>query len=77
MKLPFQRAWQLRGWDTFAGEAYFIGRYFTEAGARRAARRHLRRLAQSQDRELRDTVALVRPDGSEEPISESRNKLRR
>ena len=74
MKFSFTRAWALHGWDTFAGEAHHIGRYFTEAGARRAARRYLRRLEKDQPSEssggqgpagIQDRVYIVRPDGTE------------
>ena len=35
--------WQLNGYDTFAGEPYFIGRYYTERCCLWAAWIHLRR----------------------------------
>ena len=73
-RFSFTRGWTLRGWDTFAGEAYHIGRYFTEAGARRAARRCLRKLEKDQPSEfsggqrpggVQDKLSIVRPDGTE------------
>jgi predicted LPLAT superfamily acyltransferase len=69
VKLSVKRGWNLRGWDTFAGESYLVGRYFTEAGARRAAKRYLRRLEKDQPAAIagpiQDKVYVVRPDGSE------------
>jgi hypothetical protein len=73
-KFSLRRLWRLRGWDTFAAEAYPIGRYFTEAGALRAARRNLRQLSRDQPPEssggqgppgIQDRVYIVRPDGTE------------
>jgi hypothetical protein len=70
--------WQVKGWDTFAGESYPIGSYSTEAGAVRAAQRHLRSLEKSQPTAqsggqapggIQDRVSIVRPDGSEYPVT--------
>jgi hypothetical protein len=69
VKLNIKRGWNLRGWDTFAGESHLVGRYFTEAGARRAAKRYLRQLEKGQPAAIsgpiQDKVYIVRPDGSE------------
>ena len=69
MNFSLQREWKVRGWDTFAGEAYPLGSYFTEVGARRAAQKYLRKLAKEQPAEIsgtiQDKVYIVRPDGSE------------
>ena len=64
----------MRGWDTFAGESYFVSKHFTEAGARRAAALYLRTLNRTQPAEtsggqapggIQDRVTIARPDGSE------------
>jgi hypothetical protein len=79
-KFSITRGWTLRGWDTFAGEPYHIGRYFTEGGARRAARRYLTMLEKNQPPEfsggrqpggIQDKVSIVRPDGTEFQLPES------
>jgi hypothetical protein len=64
--------WTLQGYDTFSREDYPLpGRYRTEAGAKRAARRRLRYLERTQSSALsggqkefgiQDQVFIVRPD---------------
>jgi hypothetical protein len=64
--------WTLQGYDTFSGEDYPLpGRYRTEAGAEKAARRRLRYLERTQPSALsggqkelgiQDQVFIVRPD---------------
>jgi len=65
--------WRIVGLDTFASAPYPVRRCFTEAGARRAARRHLLRLEKDQPSDvsggqaeggIQDRVFIVRPDGS-------------
>ena len=66
--------WRLRGHDTFAGEGYPLpGRFWSEAGAQRAARRHLAKLERTQPSAtsggqkpggIQDRVFIVRPDGT-------------
>jgi hypothetical protein len=73
-KFSWTRQWKLQGWDTFAGNSYFIGRYFTEAGALRAAKRYLRQLEKTQPTQtsggqvpggIQDRVSVIRPDETE------------
>jgi len=72
-EFSLSRRWIIEGWDTFAGEPYHVGRYFTESGARRRARRYLRKLEAMQPAEtsggqspdgIQDRVFIVRPDGT-------------
>ncbi len=74
-RISWTRGWRLNGWDTFAGESYPIGRYFTESGALRAARRNLRGLERTQPAEIsggqdgiQDRLTIVRPDETEYPF---------
>jgi hypothetical protein len=70
----FRGRWRLRGYDTYAAEDYPMpGSYYTERGARRAARRYLRHLERTQPSEtsggqkdggIQDRIYVVRPDGS-------------
>jgi hypothetical protein len=59
----------LEGWDTFSGHAYpLAGRYWSEAGAERGARRQLKKLDKSQPHAggqggIQDQVFIVAPDG--------------
>jgi len=64
--------WTLQGYDTFSREEYPLpGRYWTEAAAKRGARRRLRYLERTQPSALsggqkefgiQDQVFIVRPD---------------
>ena len=64
-------AWQLEGWDTFAGERYPLpGRYRSRKRAEAAARRQLKRLERMQPSEasggqdgIQDQVYVLGPDG--------------
>jgi len=66
--------WALSGYDTFAGESYPLARpFFSERAVRRAAKRALKRLEQSQPSRhsggqqpggIQDHIYVVRPDGS-------------
>ncbi len=64
--------WQLSGYDTFAGEAYFVGRYHTQRCALWAAWFHLRKLERGAGARsdggpppdgIRDTVDVSHPHG--------------
>jgi len=65
------QTWELRGYDTFAGEWYPIpGRFFSERAARRAAQHELKQLEQMQPTKysggqhgIQDQVYIVHPDG--------------
>jgi len=63
--------WRLSGWDTFAHESYPIGDFPDEASAREAAKKRLKKYAQSRHRTggpppggIEDLIFVVRPDGS-------------
>lgn len=65
--------WRLQGYDAFSGEHYPIrGTYGSEASARRAGYRYLRRLEKMQPSEssggqhpggIQDQVYLISPEG--------------
>lgn len=63
--------WQLSGYDTFAGDRYFIARYYTQRCALWAAWFYLRKIERSPGAEadggpppdgIRDTVDVTHPD---------------
>ncbi len=67
-----KEAWQLQGWDTFAGEAYPIpGSYRSREAAICAARRELKRIEKQQPSAtsggqsgIQDQVHVVEPVGT-------------
>ncbi len=71
--------WSLLGYDTFAGETYFIpGSFRTRATAERAARRYLKKLEKTQPTEIsggqapggiQDRVFVVDPDGARRRVT--------
>ena len=64
---------QLEGYDTFAGESYYLaGPFFSEAAATRAAKKRLKKLeiekpsrnsGGQQPAGIQDRVYIVKPDG--------------
>lgn len=66
------KMWQLRGYDTFAGDWYALpGTFFSERAAQQAAQRRLSQLEKTQPTDIsggqegiQDQVYVVRPDGS-------------
>ena len=72
--------WQLSGYDTFAGDRYFIARYYTRKCALWAAWLYLRKLERSPGAEadggpppegIRDTVDVSHPDARTINLSRS------
>lgn len=51
--------YEVWGWDTFAGEDYFCGRYTTRQAAENERRKKEKDVAKTQDEEIRDTYSIV------------------
>ena len=60
--------YEVWGWDTFAGEDYFCGRYLTRQEAIEALRQQERKVEKTQDKEIRDTysITVITEDENEE-----------
>lgn len=51
--------YEVWGWDTFAGEDYFCGRYTSYEEAERVIRKKEKEVESTQDKELQDVFSIV------------------
>lgn len=51
--------YEVWGWDTFAGEEYFCGRYTSRELAESVCKKKREDVAKTQDKGLRDTFSIV------------------
>lgn len=51
--------YEVWGYDTFASESYFCGRYSSQSEAQKVLNRHEVKVAKSQDAALRDTFSIA------------------
>jgi len=56
------KKWRVYGYDTFAGEDYFIGAFLSETEAQECAKKQEKILEQTQDESLRDRVWIASPE---------------